>query len=110
MYTRKVFCGRLKQLTADDQLGLGDQVHGEGRNWLRGSDKVRERYYLTATAHNVAVLMRDLFRVGCHRRLQQFQLYLEAALSPAKTAYMSIANCCTAFHLRVIRIRPASWL
>ena len=43
---------------------------GARRSWLRGIGKVSKRYLVQAAAHNLAVLMRKLFKVGKPRCLQ----------------------------------------
>ena len=41
------------------------ETGGARRTWLWGIDKVRKRYLIAAAAHNLGVLMRSLFGIGC---------------------------------------------
>jgi transposase len=46
------------------------QTGGSRRAWLRGIDKVRKRYLMSAMAHNLGTLMRGLFGTGTARSQQ----------------------------------------
>ena len=46
------------------------ETGGARRTWLRGIDKVRKRYLVSAMARNLGLLMRSLFGVGTARGLQ----------------------------------------
>jgi hypothetical protein len=46
------------------------ETGGARRTWLRGLDKVKKRYQITAAARNLGLLMRKLFGVGTPRALQ----------------------------------------
>jgi len=46
------------------------ETGGARRTWLRGLDRVRKRYLISAMAHNLGVLMRGLFGIGTPRSLQ----------------------------------------
>lgn len=46
------------------------ETGGARRCWLRGLAKVAKRYLLQATAHNLAVIMRQLFGFGTPKSLQ----------------------------------------
>jgi IS5 family transposase len=48
------------------------ETGGARRTWLCGIDKLRKRYLIAATAHNLGVLMRRLFGIGTPRGLQAF--------------------------------------
>jgi hypothetical protein len=43
---------------------------GMRRSWLRGLAEVAKRYRLAAAAHNLAIVMRSLFKIGKPRALQ----------------------------------------
>jgi transposase len=58
---------------------------GARRTWLRGIDKVRKRYLVSAMAHNLGLLMRSLYGVGTARSLQG-RSSLAAASQPALLA------------------------
>lgn len=46
------------------------ETGGSRRTWLRGIDKVRKRYLMSAMARNLGLLMRSLFGFGTARSLQ----------------------------------------
>lgn len=43
---------------------------GSRRSWLRGLEKVKKRYLISAVAHNLGVILRSLFGIGTARSLQ----------------------------------------
>jgi hypothetical protein len=47
------------------------ETGGGRRNWLRGRADVSKRYQIQAAAHNLGVVMRNLFGVGTPRSLQR---------------------------------------
>jgi transposase len=46
------------------------ETGGSRRTWLRGIEKVRKRYLISAMARNLGLLMRALFGIGTARSLQ----------------------------------------
>lgn len=46
------------------------ETGGGRRAWLRGIEKVQKRYWITAAAYNLGVIMRTLFGIGTARSLQ----------------------------------------
>lgn len=46
------------------------ETGGARRTWLRGLEKVRKRYLMSAVARNLGLLMRNLFGIGTARSLQ----------------------------------------
>jgi transposase len=66
------------------------ETGGARRTWLRGIDKVRKRYLMSAAAHNLGVVMRSLFNMGTPRGLQQFRTDLEAVVSPLYLAWIAV--------------------
>lgn len=46
------------------------ETGGSRRTWLRGIEKVRKRYLLSATAHNLGLILRRLFGFGTARSFQ----------------------------------------
>ena len=54
------------------------ETGGARRTWLWGIDKLRKRYQIAAAAHNLGVLMRQLFGIGTPRGLQVFADLAEA--------------------------------
>ena len=46
------------------------ETGGCRRTWLRGIEKVRKRYLMSAMAHNLGIVMRALFGIGTARSLQ----------------------------------------
>jgi transposase len=46
------------------------ETGGSRRTWLIGIDKVRKRYLMSAMAHNLGIMMRQLFGLGTARSLQ----------------------------------------
>jgi transposase len=55
------------------------ETGGSRRTWLSGIDKVRKRYLMSAMAHNLGTIMRNLFGMGTARS-QQAEGDLAAAL------------------------------
>ena len=49
------------------------ETGGARRTWLRGIEKIKKRYLISAAAHNLGVIMRALFGIGTPRSLQQFK-------------------------------------
>lgn len=47
------------------------ETGGARRSWLRGIEKVRKRYLITAVARNLGLLMRAVFGIGTARGLQR---------------------------------------
>ena len=47
------------------------ETGGARRTWLRGTDKVRKRYLMSAVARNLGLVMRALFGIGTPRSLQR---------------------------------------
>lgn len=52
---------------------------GMRRSWLRGLAEVAKRYRLAAAAHNLAIVMRTLFKIGKPRALQGLRALLNSA-------------------------------
>lgn len=46
------------------------ETGGSRRTWLRGLEKVKKRYLMSAMAHNLGLVMRELFGFGTARSLQ----------------------------------------
>ena len=46
------------------------ETGGSRRTWLIGIDKVRKRHLMSAMAHNLGIVMRNLFGMGTARSLQ----------------------------------------
>ncbi len=46
------------------------ETGGARRSWLRGLEKVRKRYLMSAVARNLGLLMRELFGIGTAKSLQ----------------------------------------
>jgi transposase len=63
------------------------ETGGARRTWLRGIDKVRKRYVISAVAHNLGRLMRELFGIGTPRGLQKGAELLDAFLC---TLYLAL--------------------
>jgi transposase len=63
------------------------ETGGARRTWLRGIDKVRKRYVISAMAHNLGRLMRELFGMGTPRGLQKGAELLDAFLC---TIYLAL--------------------
>ena len=71
------------------------ETGGARRTWLTGIDDVRKRYLIAAAAHNLGVLMRQLFKMGTPRGLQQFRTDLEGIVSSLHLAWLVILRCLT---------------
>jgi len=68
------------------------ETGGARRTWLTGIDDVRKRYLISAAAHNLGVLMRQLFKMGTPRGLQQFRTDLEGIVSSLYLAWLMILS------------------
>jgi len=62
--------GRLRSEYAERSFAHICETGGARRSWLRGVTNVAKRYWITAGAHNLGVLMRALYNVGTPRSLQ----------------------------------------
>jgi transposase len=62
---------------------------GMRRSWLRGLAEVAKRYRLAAAAHNLAIVMRSLFKIGKPRALQG----LRALQTNAQRFVFAIIRC-----------------
>ena len=69
------------------------ETGGARRTWLTGIDKVRKRYLISAAAHNLGVLMRQLFKMGTPRGLQQFRKDLQGIVTFLYFAWLIILGC-----------------
>lgn len=65
------------------------ETGGARRTWLCGIDKVHKRYLITAMAHNLGRLMRELFGMGTPRGLQKGAKLLDALLHAAYFALLA---------------------
>lgn len=61
---------RLRSEYAERSFAHTCETGGARRSWLRGLTDVAKRYWITAGAHNLGVLMRALYHVGTPRSLQ----------------------------------------
>ena len=66
------------------------ETGGARRTWLRGIEKVKKRYLISAVAHNLGVLMRALFGIGTPRGLQTFNQGLEGLVLSFYFAWLNI--------------------
>ena len=69
------------------------ETGGARRTWLRGIDKVNQRYKITAAARNLGLLMRTVFGIGKPRALQGgFSLvyFLQVATQAIRTVLSRI--------------------
>jgi transposase len=66
---------------------------GARRTWLRGIGKVSKRYLVQAAAHNLALLMRKLFKVGKPRCLQGGLSGVAAQLLALVMGFWGICCC-----------------
>lgn len=71
---------RLRSEYAERSFAHTCETGGARRTWLRGLVNVAKRYWITAAAHNLGVLMRALHGVGTPRSLQRGLLALAMAL------------------------------
>jgi len=75
------------------------ETGGARRTWLRGIDKVRKRYLMSAAAHNLGLVMRSLFGMGTPRGLQQ---YNEGLRGLVLSLYLTCLTTCRPI------VRPAT--
>jgi transposase len=66
------------------------ETGGARRTWLQGKEKVQKRYLISAMAHNMGRLMRELFGMGTPRGLQKGAELLESFLSALYLALLAI--------------------
>lgn len=66
------------------------ETGGARRTWLQGKEKVQKRYLISAMAHNMGRLMRELFGMGTPRGLQKGAEVLESLLSTLYLALLAI--------------------
>ena len=76
------------------------ETGGCRRTWLRGIDKLRKRYLMSAMARNLGLVMRHLFGIGTARSLQ-------AAGGLAEELYSALFNTLTALK-RLLTPTPRS--
>jgi transposase len=67
------------------------ETGGARRTWLTGIDKLRKRYLISAAAHNLSVIMRNLFNMGTPKGLQQFANDLAGVVSSLYFACLIMA-------------------
>ncbi len=84
------------------------ETGGARRTWLVGIEKLRKRYLMSAVAHNLGVLMRELFKMGTPRGLQQFKTDLEGLVASFYLAWLAV-NCWKASAARVLRSSAVSY-
>jgi hypothetical protein len=77
------------------------ETGGARRTWLTGIENVRKRYWISAAAHNLGLLMRSLFKMGTPRGRQQFKNDLEGVVSSFCLAWIATARRWT-LHLRFL--------
>ena len=97
------------------------ETGGARRTWLQGKEKVQKRYLISAMAHNMGRLMRELFGMGTPRGLQKGAEELDGLLS---ALYLALIAMCRLLPLlwrsstniwgptpirRPERRRPAGW-
>jgi transposase len=63
---------RLRSELAERSFAHVCETGGARRTWLRNIEKVRKRYLLSAAAHNLGRIMRELFGMGTPRGLVGF--------------------------------------
>jgi transposase len=68
------------------------ETGGARRTWLTGIENVRKRYFISAAAHNLGLLMRSLFKMGTPRGLQEFKTDLEGVVSSLCLAWIATAR------------------
>jgi transposase len=68
--------GRLRSERVERSFAHLCDSGGMRRSWLRGLAEVSKRYRLAAAAHNLAIIMRKLFKTGKPRALQSLRALL----------------------------------
>ena len=66
------------------------ETGGARRTWLQGKEKVQKRYLISAMAHNMGRLMRELFGMGTPRGLQKGAEALDELLSALYLALLAM--------------------
>ena len=77
------------------------ETGGSRRTWLRGIEKVRKRYLISAMARNLGLIMRALFGIGTARSLQG-----EGGLADA--LYLALFNALSALTRLPMSTRPCT--
>lgn len=83
------------------------ETGGARRTWLWGIEKVRKRYLISAMAHNLGRLMRELFGMGTPRGLQKAAEALDALLCVFYLTLLAIWPAVAAIWHRVTQFRRA---
>ena len=83
------------------------ETGGARRTWLRGIEKVKKRYLLSAVAHNLGVLMRAIFGIGTPRGLQTFKQGLEGLVLSLYFAWLHFLRTLSVHTLAPALINPA---
>jgi transposase len=71
--------GRLRSERVERSFAHVCDSGGMRRSWLRGLAEVAKRYRLAVAAHNLAIVMRTLFKIGKPRALQGLRALLISA-------------------------------
>jgi hypothetical protein len=66
------------------------ETGGARRTWIRGIEEVNKRYVISAMAHNLGRLMRELFGMGTPRGLQKAAAALAALLCTMQLTLIAI--------------------
>lgn len=86
------------------------ETGGARRTFLQGIDKVKKRYVIAATAHNLGCLMRELFGMGTPRGLQKGAELLDGLLRAVQLALLAIWRVRRVIWTRLTKIRrPSAW-
>jgi transposase len=83
------------------------ETGGARRTWLWGIEKVRKRYLISAMAHNLGRLMRELFGMGTPRGLQKAAAALVALLCAFYLALLAMWHSVAAIRPRITKCRRA---
>lgn len=93
------------------------ETGGARRAWLRGLDKVRQRYSIAAAAHNLGVVMRRLFGIGTPRGLQSFGGEAGGRFGLLQVAYLRVWIALSAIYAQISRVQiisssppPVAWV
>ncbi|HLA84938.1 MAG TPA: transposase [Thermoguttaceae bacterium] len=74
------------------------ETGGSRRTWLRGIEKVRKRYLMSAMARNLGLILRALFGIGTARSLQGEGGLAAALYSPLFNALSALTQLLMSMH------------
>lgn len=88
--TRGKRLGRLRSEYVERSFAHMCDTGGARRSWLRGLDRISQRYTIHAAARNLGVIMRHLFGIGTPRSLQDAVASVLACMREVWTSWAAM--------------------